>query len=100
MASFKNSARLLKERAALHTSHDEACVARHNWPAMRVFTQRTEKEKREGPAEGSFRLGCRTQLSRTIMIHLGRDIGIVTQMHPYPSLRRLSTNPVRDTIST
>lgn len=77
MASFKNSARLLGERAAPHTLHDEACVARHNWPAMRVFTQRAESEKREGPAVVSG-LGCRTQLSRTIMIHLGRDVVIVT----------------------
>lgn len=73
---------------ASHTSHDEACVATHNWPSMRVFTHRTERVRREwfaGEGEGgnvggwfAARRGCRTQLSRTVMIHLGRDVVIVT----------------------
>lgn len=71
---------------ASHTSHDEACVATYNWPSMRVFTHRTERVKREwfagekGESGGWFaaRRGCCTQLSRTVMIHLGRDVVIVT----------------------
>lgn len=79
------------QETASHTLHDEACVATHNWPAMRVFTHRTERVDEEGMVRGGgergrargwfvARRGCRTQLivSRTVMIHLGRDVVIVT----------------------
>lgn len=47
---------------ASHTSHDEACVATHNWPSMRVFTHRTEKSEEgmiRGGKGGNGRVVCR-----------------------------------------